>query len=148
MALEKEVMTALKAAMKSKDTIALESLRAIKGAILLEKTSGSDGSLSELEENKLLQKLVKQRKEAAEQFDAQGRIELAEKEKQQAMVIEKFLPEQLGIEDLESILKEIIEEVGASIPSDMGKVMGVATKKLAGKADGKSISQTVKKLLS
>ena len=148
MSLQTKVMEALKEAMKAKDTVALESLRAIKSAILLARTeAGASEELSEADELKLLQKLVKQRKDSAALYTQQGRNDLAEPELAQMAVIEKFLPAQLS-EAEEEALKVIIAQVGATSPKDMGKVMGAATKQLAGKADGKLISDIVKKLLS
>ena len=142
-------MEALKEAMKAKDTVALESLRAIKSAILLAKTeAGAAEELSEADELKLLQKLVKQRKDSAALYAQQGRNALAEPELAQMAVIEKFLPAQLSEAEVETALRGIINQVGATTPKDMGKVMGVATKQLAGKADGKLISEIVKRLLS
>lgn len=141
-------MEQMKEAMKSKNSIALEALRAIKSEILLLKTSGSNHEISESQEITILQKMIKQRKEAAEQFSANNRNELAEKEMAQSEVIQKFLPEQLSAEELESKIKEIIAQTGAASPKDMGKVMGVAGKELAGKAEGKMIADTVKKLLN
>ena len=149
MSLQTKVMEALKEAMKAKDTVALESLRAIKSAILLARTeAGASEELSEADELKLLQKLVKQRKDSAALYTQQGRNDLAEPELAQVAVIEKFLPAQLSEAEVEEALKGIIAQVGATSPKDMGKVMGVATKQLAGKADGKLISDIVKKLLS
>lgn len=149
MSLQTKVMEALKEAMKAKDTVALESLRAIKSAILLAKTeAGAAEELSEADELKLLQKLVKQRKDSAALYTQQGRNDLAEPELAQMAVIEKFLPAQLSEAEVETALRGIINQVGATTPKDMGKVMGVATKQLAGKADGKLISEIVKKLLS
>lgn len=148
MSLEVNIMAQMKEAMKSKNTIALEALRAVKSELLLAKTSGNNEELSEAQEIALLQKLVKQRKEAAEQFKANNRTELEEKELAQAEVIMQFLPKQLSVEELTEALKVIIEEVGATSPKDMGKVMGVASAKLAGKAEGKAISETVKALLN
>ncbi len=149
MSLEKDIMEQLKTAMKAKDQVALASLRAIKTAILKAKTeAGTGGELSEEDELKLLQREVKQRKEAAEQFIAQGAQDMADEELAQAKIIEQFLPEQMSEEDVTAALKEIITQVGAESPKDMGKVMGVATKKLAGKADGKMISQITKSLLN
>ncbi|EKY12075.1 MULTISPECIES: GatB/YqeY domain-containing protein [Capnocytophaga] len=149
MSLQTKVMEALKEAMKAKDTVALESLRAIKSAILLARTeAGASEELSEADELKLLQKLVKQRKDSAALYTQQGRNDLAEPELAQMAVIEKFLPAQLSEAEVEEALKGIIAQVGATSPKDMGKVMGVATKQLAGKADGKLISDIVKKLLS
>ena len=149
MSLQTKVMEALKEAMKAKDTVALESLRAIKSAILLARTeAGASEELSEADELKLLQKLVKQRKDSAALYTQQGRNDLAEPELAQMAVIEKFLPAQLSEAEVEEALKGIIAQVGATSPKDMGKVMGAATKQLAGKADGKLISDIVKKLLS
>ena len=142
-------MTDLKAAMLAKDEAALRSLRAVKAAILLAKTSeGASGELKEEDEIKLLQKLVKQRKDSLEIFQQQNRADLAKKEEEEIAVIEKFLPQQMTLEELKESLKAIISAVGASTPADMGKVMGQATKQFAGKADGKSISAMVKELLS
>jgi uncharacterized protein len=149
MGLEQKIMTDLKAAMLAKDEIALRSLRAIKAAILLAKTSeGASGELKEDEEIKLLQKLVKQRKDSLEIYEQQNRADLAQKEKEEIGIIEKFLPAQLSNEELKAIISKIITDTGASSPADMGKIMGVATKQLAGKADGKTISALVKELLS
>jgi uncharacterized protein YqeY len=149
MSLEQKIMSELKTAMLAKDEKALRSLRAIKAAILLAKTSeGSGGELKEEDEIKLLQKLVKQRKDSLEIFNQQNRTDLAQKEKEEIEVIEKFLPKQLSPEEIKIELAAIISEVGAASPADMGKVMGAATKKLAGKADGKTISALVKELLN
>lgn len=149
MSLQVKVMDAMKAAMRAKDKVALESLRAIKSGLLLAQTeSGASIELSVDAEIKLLQKLVKQRKESAGLYLAQGRNDLAEPELAQAAVIEKFLPEQMGMNELKIIVSEIIKSTGASSMQDMGKVMGLASQKLAGKADGKSISSVVKELLS
>lgn len=139
----------MKDAMKSKNEAALRSLRAIKAAIILAKTSeGAGGELKEEEETKLLQKLVKQRRDSLEIFEKQNREDLAAKEKEEIEVIEKFLPAQLTEDELRIEVAKIIDEVGASSPSDLGKVMGVATKRFAGKADGKAVSSVVKDLLS
>jgi len=149
MNLEQKIMTELKAAMLAKDEAALRSLRAVKAAILLAKTAeGGKGELKEEEEIKLLQKLVKQRKDSLEIFKEQKREDLARKEEEEILVIETFLPRQMTEEEVKSILIEIIGEVGATSPADIGKVMGVATKKMAGKADGKTISSLVKDLLA
>lgn len=149
MSLQSKVMDALKEAMKAKDTVALESLRAIKSAILLAKTeAGASEELSEAEELKLLQKLVKQRNDSAALYTSQGRNDLAAPELAQAAVIEKFLPTPLTEREVETEVSAIISSVGASGIKDMGKVMGIATQKLAGKADGKLISTIVKNLLS
>ena len=149
MSLEQKIVGELKTAMLAKDEKALRSLRAIKAAILLAKTSeGAAGELKEDDEIKLLQKLVKQRKDSLEIFDQQNRTDLAQKEREEIEVIEKFLPKQLSPEALRSEITSIITDLGASSLADMGKVMGAATKKLAGKADGKTISSLVKELLS
>ena len=142
-------MTAMKEAMKAKDTNALTSLRAIKSAILLAQTeSGAKQELSEEDEIKLLQKLVKQRKDSAAIFAEQGRDDLAQPELDQAAVIEQFLPEQLSEEEVEKVVEDIIAKTGADGMKDMGKVMGMASQELAGKADGKTISTIVKNKLS
>ena len=149
MSLEQKIMGELKTAMLAKDEKALRSLRAIKAAILLAKTSeGAGGELKEDGELKLLQKLVKQRKDSLEIYQQQNRADLAQKEQEEIEIIEKFLPKQLSAEELRSEIASIISEVGATSPADMGKVMGFATKKLGGKADGKTISALVKELLS
>lgn len=142
-------MAEMKEAMKSKNEAALRSLRAIKAAILLAKTSeGASGELKEEDEIKLLQKLVKSRKDSLEIYQQQQREDLAKKEEEEIAVIERFLPKQLSGDELKAILQELIRETGASSPADMGKVMGAATKKLAGQADGKAISALVKELLA
>ena len=149
MSLEQKIMTDLKAAMIAKDEAALRSLRAVKAAILLAKTAeGAGGELKEDDEMKLLQKLVKQRKDSLEIFQQQNRADLAKKEEEEIAVIEKFLPKQLSVEEIKAEVEKIITAVGATSPADMGKVMGAATKELAGKADGKTISAFVKELLS
>ena len=149
MSLEQKIMTELKTAMLAKDEKSLRSLRAIKAAILLAKTSeGASGELKEDDELKLLQKLVKQRKDSLEIYQQQNRSDLAQKEQEEIEVIEKFLPKQLSAEELKTEVSKIITGVGATSPADMGKVMGAATKQLAGKADGKTISALVKELLS
>lgn len=149
MSLEQKIMTNLKAAMLAKDEAALRSLRAIKAAILLAKTSeGGGGELKEEDEIKILQKLVKSRKDSLEIFQQQNRADLAKKEEEEIAVIEKFLPKQMSVEAVKAELEKIITAVGASTPADMGKVMGAATKQLAGKADGKTISALVKELLA
>ena len=146
MTLEEKINGEIKAAMLSKDSKRLEALRAIKAEILLLKSS-EKGS-SEDAENKAMLKMVKQRKEVADIYTSQSRPELAEAELFQASVIESFLPKQLSAEELQSAVKEIMNSVGASTMADMGKMMGVATKQLAGKAEGKAISEMVKKMLS
>jgi len=148
MSLQNEIMTALKEAMKSKDKVALEALRAIKSALLLAQTSGSDKSINEEEELKILQRLVKQRKDSAAIYVEQGRQDLAEPEMAQVKIIEQFLPEQMSADALEKVITEIIQQTGSSTMKDMGRVMGMASKQLAGKADGKAISTIVKKLLA
>jgi hypothetical protein len=138
----------IKNAMRSKDTVKLESLRAIKSAVLLAETSsGSSGNISDQEAIKLLQRLVKQRKDSAAIFKEQNRLDLAEPEESQAEVIASFLPIQLTDQELESAIATIIESSGAEGMKDMGKVMGMASKQLAGKADGKRISNIVKEKL-
>ena len=147
--MEKRIQADMVAAMKAKETVKLASLRAIKAAIMLSKTAeGSTGEVSDAEIVKIIQKLVKQRKESAQQYNDAGRPELAENELAEAAVMEVYLPKQLSEEELEAELTKIIAEVGATTPQEMGKVMGVATKKLAGLADGRAISAMVKKLLS
>ena len=147
MSLQKEVMQQMKEAMKSKDTTALEALRALKSAFLLANTSGSGVELSESDEIKIVQKLVKQRKDSATIFNEQGREDLAEPELAQAAVLEKFLPAQMSEEEIKTVIEKIIADTGASSMKDMGKVMGIASKQLAGKADGKTISGIVKSSL-
>lgn len=149
MALEQEVMTKMKEAMKAKDTVALASLRSIKSEILKAKTASSNkDDMSEEEELKLVQKLVKQRKDSADLYKEQSREDLAEAELAEAKIIEQFLPEQLSEEEIDKEVKDIIAETGAESMKDMGKVMGIASQKLAGKADGKTISKIVKENLS
>jgi uncharacterized protein YqeY len=149
MSLEQKIMTELKAAMLAKDEAALRSLREVKAAILLAKTSeGGTGELKEEDEIKLLQKLVKQRKDSLEIFQQQNRADLAKKEEEEIAIISKFLPAQMSADDVKAELVKIIAAVGATSPADMGKVMGAATKQLAGKADGKTISGLVKELLA
>jgi uncharacterized protein len=148
MGLEQNIMAEMKDAMKAKNEAALRGLRAIKAAIIIAKTAeGAHGELQEADEMKLLQKLVKQRKDSLEIFEKQNRPDLAEKEKEEIAVIEKFLPQQMGEEELKAAIAAIIAETGASSAADMGKVMGAANKQLAGKADGKTISGVVKQLL-
>ena len=149
MSLEQKIQAELKTAMLAKDEKTVRSLRAIKAAIILAKTSeGAGGEIKEEDEIKLLQKLVKQRKDSLEIFTQQNRTDLAQKEQEEIEVIEKFLPKQMSAEELKVIVANIIAETGASSPADMGKVMGIATKQLAGKADGKAISALVKELLA
>lgn len=150
MLLEEQIQNDIKAAMIAKDKIALASVRAVKAAILLAKTSegGQKEHLEDAEVVKLIQKLVKQRKESAEIYNQGGRKELADNELAEASVMEKYLPKALSEEEVEAAIKTIIAQVGASSMADMGKVMGAATKQLAGQTDGRIISGIVKKLLS
>lgn len=148
MSLQAKIMDALKTAMKAKDQVALESLRAVKSELLLAQTSGAGAELTEEDEIKILQKLVKQRKDSAAIFTDQGRADLAEPELAQAAVIEQFLPAQLSMEQVEVIVAQIISEGAFSGMGSMGQVMGLANAKLAGSADGKTISTVVKKLLT
>lgn len=149
MELEKQIQTDLVAAMKAHETVRLAALRGIKAAILLAKTSeGGNGEVTDADIVKIIRKLVKQRKESAEIYSGQNRQDLAESELAEAAAMEVYLPRQLEEAELREILKGIIAETGASKPSDMGKVMGVATKRLAGQADGKLVSTLVKELLA
>lgn len=149
MSLEEKVMAGMKEAMKSKDEALLRGLRAIKAEIIKAKTEpGANGQVSEDGELKLLQKLVKQRKDSLEIFQQQNRADLAQKEQEEISVIEQFLPKQLDAAELKKIIADIIAAVGATGPQDMGKVMGTASKQLAGQADGKTISAVVKELLA
>jgi len=149
MSLEQKIMAELKTAMLAKDEKTTRSLRAIKAAILLAKTAAGAGEeLKEEEEMKMLQKMVKQRKDSLEIFQQQNRTDLAQKEQEEIEVIERFLPKQLSMEEIKTELAAIIQQVGATSPAEMGKVMGVATKQLAGKADGKTISGLVKEMLN
>lgn len=148
MSFQDELNTKLKEAMREKNTVALESLRAIKSAILLLQTqSGAKETPDDSEITKLLQKLVKQRKESASIFREQGRDDLAEPEEAQIEVISQFLPEQLSVSAVEKVIDGVIEKVGATTIKDMGKVMGIANKQLAGQSDGKLIAEIVKKRL-
>ncbi|MFC0428361.1 GatB/YqeY domain-containing protein [Chryseobacterium scophthalmum] len=148
MSLELTISEAIKTAMRAKDRVALDSLRAVKSQILLLKTEALGAEVSSEQEISILQRMIKQRKDSYEQFTAQGRNDLAEVEEAQMKVIEKFLPAQLSSEELEAEIKQIISETGAESIKDLGKVMGTASKNLAGKSDGKSISEMAKKLLS
>lgn len=148
MKLEDRINEDIKSAMLAKDADRLAALRAVKAAILLEKTSGKAHELTDADVVKLMQKLVKQRRESAHIYTEAKRPELAEKETVEADHIETYLPRQLSEAELEARLKEIISETGASSAADMGKVMGAATKQLAGLADGRVISETVKRLLN
>lgn len=149
MTLEEKVMADMKEAMKTKNEAALRSLRGIKAEIIKAKTEpGAGGTLTADKEASMLQKMVKQRKDALAIYQQQNRTDLAQKEQEEIDVIERFLPAQMSEDDLKKELQQIIAETGASSPADMGKVMGLATKKLAGRADGKTISAAVKELLT
>ena len=149
MSLELKITTALKEAMKNKNKMALTALRAVKSAILLHKTQkSSDGELSHEDEMKILQKLVKQRKDSAAIYTGQGRNDLADPELKEAELIQQFLPKALSEDEVKEVIKSIIDETGAGGMKDMGKVMGLSTKKLMGKADGKMISTIVRGFLS
>lgn len=147
MTLEEKIMQDLKTAMKAKDEAALRGIRAVKAAILLVKTDGSGKPIDEEREIQILQKLVKQRKESLEIYEKQNREDLAKVERDEIAIIERYLPQQLSESELENVLTEIINKVGATSAKDLGKVMGLASKELAGKADGKMISQVAKRLL-
>jgi uncharacterized protein YqeY len=149
MSLETQIMDEMKTAMRAKDTVALEALRAIKSGIILAKTeSGATDTLSADDEIKLLQRLVKQRKDSASIYTEQGRPDLAEPELAQVAVIEKFLPAQMSEAEVEAVVAKIIADNGLSGMAAMGQVMGIASKELAGQTDGKTISTLVKKLLA
>ncbi len=149
MSLEQKIMTDLKTAMLAKDQKAMRSLRAVKAAIILAKTAeGAGGELKEEEEMRLLQKLLKQRRDSLEIYQKQNREDLAQKEQEEIEIIEKFLPAPLNDEDLKAVISKIIADTGASSPADIGKVMGAAMKQLGGQSDGKKISATVKELLA
>lgn len=149
MNLEQKIMAEMKEAMKSKDEALLRALRAIKAEIIKARTEpGAGGEITAEKEISLLQKMMKQRKDSLEIYQQQNRQDLAKKEQEEITVIEKFLPKQLSSDELKAELQQVISETGASSPADMGKVMGAATKKLAGRADGKTISAMVKELLS
>jgi uncharacterized protein len=148
MNLEQKIMQDLKAAMKAKDQKALRGIRAVKAAILLEKTSGDKSELNEEKEIKLLQKLVKQRKDSLAIYQKESRDDLAQIEEEEIEVIERYLPEQMSAEELHAEVGKIIDETGASSMKDMGKVMGIATKRFAGRAEGKAISAAVKEKLN
>jgi uncharacterized protein YqeY len=147
MSLESKVMEEMKTAMKAKDEAGLRTLRAIKAAILIEKTSGGATEITEADEMKMLQKMAKQRRDSLEIFTTQNRADLAAKEEEELAILARFLPQQMSGDDLRAAIKEIIAQTGATSPADMGKVMGAANKQLAGKADGKAISEVVKELL-
>ena len=149
MSLEQKVMAELKTAMLAKDEKSLRSLRAIKSAIILAKTAeGAGGEIKAEDEIKLLQKLVKQRKDSLEIYEKQNREDLAGKEREEISVIEKYLPKQLDEGELRTIIQKIVDETGAASPADMGKVIGAANKQLAGKAEGKTIAGIVKEILN
>lgn len=149
MSLEQQIMSEMKDAMKAKDEAVLRALRAIKAEIIKAKTDpGAGGEIDSATEQKFLQRMMKQRRDSLEIFEKQGRADLAAKEKEEMVVIERFLPKQLSEAEIKEALEKIITETGASSPADMGKVMGVASKQLAGLADGKTISTLVKELLS
>jgi len=149
MQLEQKIMAEMKDAMRAKDEGVLRALRAIKAEIIKAKTEpGAGGEIDEATEQKFLQKMMKQRRDSLEIFEKQGREDLASKEREEMAVIEKFLPKQIGEAELKSIIEKIVADTGASSPADMGKVMGVASKQLAGQADGKTISNIVKELLN
>ncbi|MEP7163481.1 MAG: GatB/YqeY domain-containing protein [Ferruginibacter sp.] len=148
MALEQQIMAEMKDAMKSKNEAVLRSLRAIKAEIIKAKTDpGAGGEIDEATEQKFLQKMMKQRRDSLEIFEKQGREDLASKEREEMAVIERFLPKQMTETEIKEAVGKIIADTGASSAADMGKVMGVASKQLAGKADGKTISSIVKELL-
>lgn len=148
MSLEATLMADLKTAMKAKDQAATRTIRAVKAAIILQKTDGSGTELDETGEIKLVQKLMKQRQESLDIYNKQGREDLAAVEQEEIAVLQKYLPEQMSEEELTGIIKAIIEQTGANGMKDMGKVMGIASQKVSGKADGKAISTIVKSLLT
>lgn len=148
MALEQQIQKDIMEAMKAHDAVRTNAVRAVKSEILLAKTSGAGSEISDVDILKLIQKLIKQRKESAEMYAQGGRKDLADNELAEATEMEKYLPKQLSEAEVEEIVKGIIAETGASKMSDMGKVMGAATKKLAGQADGRTVSAIVKKLLA
>lgn len=149
MSLEQKVMAELKTAMLAKDDKSLRALRAIKSAIINARTAeGFSGEIKEEDEIKMLQKLVKQRRDSLDIYEKQNREDLAAKERDEIEVIEKFLPSQLNADELKDIITGIIAQTGATSPADMGKVMGAANKQLAGRADGKAIATIVKQLLT
>jgi uncharacterized protein YqeY len=148
MSLESRIMDEMKTAMKARDEAGLRTLRAIKAAILIEKTSGSGSGMTEADELKMLQKMAKQRRDSLDIYRTQNRPDLAQKEEEELAIIARFLPQQMSGEDLRRAVQEIIAQTGASSPADMGKVMGAANKALAGKAEGKAIADAVKELLA
>ena len=149
MALEDQIMAEMKDAMKAKNEAVLRSLRAIKAEIIKAKTDpGAGGVIDEATEQKFLQKMMKQRRDSLEIFEKQGRTDLAVKEKEEMAVIERFLPKQMGLDEIRNAVTKIIADTGATSPADMGKIMGLASKQLAGLAEGKTISAIVKELLT
>ena len=149
MSLEVQVMSEMKDAMKSKNEAALRSLRAIKAEIIKAKTDpGAGGEIDEATEQKILQKMMKQRRDSLAIFEQQGRADLAEKEKEEMAIIERFLPKQMTETEIKETLQKLLDENSATTPADMGKMMGLASKQMAGKADGKTISNILKELLS
>ena len=149
MALEDQIMSEMKDAMKAKNEAVLRSLRAIKAEIIKAKTDpGAGGVIDEATEQKFLQKMMKQRRDSLEIFEKQGRTDLAVKEKEEMAVIERFLPKQMGLDEIRNAVTKIIADTGATSPADMGKIMGLASKQLAGLAEGKTISAIVKELLT
>ena len=147
MSLESRIMDEIKTAMKAKDEAALRTLRAIKAAILIEKTSGSGTELSEADEVKMLQKMAKQRRDSLDIFKTQNRPDLAVKEEEELAILGQFLPQQMSGDELRQAVQVLVDQSGASAPADMGKVMGAVNKALAGKAEGKAISDMVKEIL-
>ena len=148
MSLEKRISQDLKTAMKAKDDVAKRAIRAIKSAILLKKTDGSGKEITEADEIKMVQKLVKQRQDSLAIYEKEGREDLAQTEREEIEALKVYLPEQLSEAELEAVVREVVAQTGATSMKDMGKVMGAASKRLAGKADGKSISVAVKKILA
>ena len=149
MGLQSEIMSAMKEAMKLKDKVTLETLRAVKAELLkIQTATGASSEISRVEEIKLLHKMQKQRKDAAVIYEEQGRKDLASEELAQTKVLAKFLPKQMTLSELEIAVADVIIKIGASSPSDMGKVMGIASKELLGKADGRAIATVVRMLLS
>lgn len=149
MSLAISINTHIKEAMKAKDKIRLETLRAIKSAFLMAGTEkGATGEISEADELKILQRLQKQRKDSLDIYTEQGRADLAKDEQEQLAILEEFLPKQMSADELDTYLKGLLEKLGATGPQDLGKVMGAASKELAGKADGKTISAAVRALLN
>ena len=148
MSLESRIMDEIKTAMKAKDEAGLRTLRAIKAAILIEKTSGSGSEISEADELKMLQKMAKQRRDSLDIYKAQNRPDLAVKEEEELAILSRFLPQQMSGDELRNAVQDVITRTGASSPADMGKVMGAANKALAGMAEGKAIADMVKELLA